>query len=117
MPKPTSELPDNQVTPNPNLEKRTRRYLSPEYKLRILAQADACRHGELGELLRREKLFSSQLTSWRKERDAGGGLDKSAPDPVLHALRRQSASSSWSGRTPGSTTSWRSPKTVLSTKK
>lgn len=81
MPKPTSELPDNQVTPNPNLEKRTRRYFSPEYKQRILAQAGACRHGELGELLRREKLFSSQLTSWRKERDAGGGLDKSAPGP------------------------------------
>lgn len=72
MPKPTSELPDNQVTPNPNLEKRTRRSFSPEYKQRILAQADACRHGELGELLRREKLFSGQLTAWRKERDAGG---------------------------------------------
>jgi len=33
MPKPTCDLPDNQVTPNPNLEKRTRRRLSPEYKL------------------------------------------------------------------------------------
>lgn len=81
MPKPPSELPDNQVTPNPDLEKRTRRSFSPEYKRRILAQADACRHGELGELLRREKLFSSQLTAWRKERDAGGTLDKSTPGP------------------------------------
>lgn len=59
MPKPPSELSDHQVTPNPKVEKRTRRHFSTEYKLRILAEADACRHGELGELLRREKLYSS----------------------------------------------------------
>ena len=41
MPKPPSDLPDHQVTPNPKLEKRTRRRFSTEYKLRILAEADA----------------------------------------------------------------------------
>jgi|GEM_PF-1377433 len=66
-PPPPSELPDHQITPNPKLEKRTRREFSTEYKLRILAKADACQHGELGKLLRREKLYSSQPTTWRKE--------------------------------------------------
>lgn len=82
-----AELPDNKLTANPNLKKRTPRYFPPEYNMRILAQADACRHGELGKLLRREKLFSSQLTAWRKERDAGGTLDKPGPGPLLPALR------------------------------
>ena len=83
MPKPPSELPDHQVTPNPKLEKRTRRHFSTEYKLRILTEADACRHGELGELLRREKLYSSQLTTWRKElaQDGVEKLHKTAPGP------------------------------------
>lgn len=61
MPKPYTALPENQVTLEPKLEKRTRRQFSAEYKLRMLAAADACRHGELGVLLRREKLYSSQL--------------------------------------------------------
>jgi len=60
-PKPPTELPEHQITPNPKLEKRTRRQFSTLYKLRIWAEADACQHGELGELLRREKLYSSQL--------------------------------------------------------
>lgn len=59
MPKPSTNLPDHQVAQNPKLEKRTRRQCSPEYKLRILPEADACRYVGLGELVRREKLFSS----------------------------------------------------------
>ena len=83
MPKPPTELPDHQVTPNPKLEKRTRRRFSTEYKLSILAEADACPHGDLGELLRREKLYSSQLTTWRKELAENGveKLHKTAPGP------------------------------------
>jgi len=83
MPKPPTELPDHQVTPNPKLEKRTRRRFSTEYKLSILAEADACQHGDLGELLRREKLYSSQLTTWRKELAENGveKLHKTAPGP------------------------------------
>jgi hypothetical protein len=56
MPKTPSTLPQTQVTPDPILEKRTRRQFTPEYKLRVLAQADACKHGELNGLLRKEKL-------------------------------------------------------------
>jgi transposase-like protein len=83
MPKPTSN-PDTQVTPNPALEKRGRRTYTAEYKLSILAKADACKHGELGDLLRKEKLYSNQLTAWRCELAENGvaGLSKSAPGPI-----------------------------------
>jgi transposase len=84
MPKPISKPHDTQITPDPTLEKRTRRRFNAEYKLRILAEADACKYGELGSLLRREKLYSSQLTDWRREFAANGvsGLSKSSPGPV-----------------------------------
>lgn len=84
MPKPSSTLPATQVVPDPALEKRTRRQFSAEYKLSILAQADACKHGELNALLRREKLYSNQLSDWRKEFAHNGvkGLSKSAPGPA-----------------------------------
>jgi transposase len=84
MPKSHSERPDTQVTPEPSLENRSRRTFKPEYKLRIMAEADACKHGELGALLRREKLYSNQLSAWRREYAQGGiaGLSKSAPGPA-----------------------------------
>jgi transposase-like protein len=91
MPKPPTERPDTQVTPEPALEKRTRRQLSPEYKLRIIAQADACKRGELGAILRREKLYSSQLSEWRREFAENGvaGLSKSAPGPAASRTPEQ----------------------------
>ena len=47
-----------------------RRRFTTEYKLRILREADACKaHGELGALLRREGLYSSQLSTWRMQRE------------------------------------------------
>ena len=73
MPKPTHNLPEAEVTPTPALEKRTRRIFSSEYKLRILAEADRCVRGELGALLRREKLYSAQLQQWRREFAAYSG--------------------------------------------
>lgn len=91
MTKPVTTLPESQVTPDPKLEKRTRRRFSTEYKLRILAQADACAHGELGELLRKEKLYSSQLQQWRRELASGGaeGLAKTAPGPAPRLTAEQ----------------------------
>ena len=48
---------------------KRRRFSSAE-KRRILAQADrSTERGELGALLRRERIFSSMLASWRKQRD------------------------------------------------
>ncbi len=52
------------------MAKPTRRRYSAEYKLRILREADAStRRGEIGALLRREGLYSSNLTAWRKQRE------------------------------------------------
>ncbi len=50
--------------------KPTRRRYTAEYKHRILREAETCtRQGELGVLLRREGLYSSNLTVWRKQRE------------------------------------------------
>lgn len=91
MPKSISEWPDTQVTPEPALEKRTRRQFKTEYKLRIIAEADACKYGELGALLRREKLYSSQISEWRREFAENGvaGLSKSAPGPAASRTPEQ----------------------------
>ena len=60
-------------TPDPEVpEKKPRRRFTAKYKLRILDQADACTQpGQIGALLRREGLYSSNLTTWRKQRDQG----------------------------------------------
>jgi transposase-like protein len=60
-------------TPDPELiERPRRRRFSAEYKLGILQEAEACTEsGEIGALLRREGLYSSLLSEWRKQRDAG----------------------------------------------
>ena len=59
--------------PDPEVPaKARRRRFSAEYRLRILKQADACKKsGELGALLRREGLYSSLLTNWRRQREQG----------------------------------------------
>ena len=84
MPKDSSLNSVTQVTPDPMLEKRTRRIFIPEYKLRILQEADACKHGELGALLKRKMLYSNQLSDWRWEyaENVEAGLEKSAPGPA-----------------------------------
>ena len=94
MPKPLSiALPETQVTPLPELEKRSCRRFTTEYKLRILAEADQCRYGELGALLRRENLYSNQIQRWRRQLAQGGeqALSKSTPGPAprLSAEQRE----------------------------
>jgi transposase-like protein len=61
------------VPPDPEVpEKPVRRRFTAKYKLDILRQADACNEaGSLGALLRREGLYSSNLTTWRRQRDEG----------------------------------------------
>lgn len=66
MPKPDTTF-SSEVVPPPELEKRTRRTFSAQYKRSIIEHADACKHGELGQLLRRENLYSNQLAQWRRE--------------------------------------------------
>lgn len=59
--------------PDPEVpEKKPRRNFTARYKLQILAEADACTQpGQLGVLLRREGLYSSNLTTWRRQREKG----------------------------------------------
>jgi transposase len=64
-------LPINPPDPEVS-EKAVRRHFTVEYKLNILQQADACRDERgIGALLRREGLYSSHLTTWRRQRDRG----------------------------------------------
>jgi len=65
--------PPSRVVPDPELAERPRRRrFTAEYKLRVLREAEACtRKGEIGAMLRREGLYTSHLTAWRKQRDAG----------------------------------------------
>ena len=81
--------------PDPGVpEKPVRRRFTAEYKLRILREADrSTESGQLGAMLRREGLYSSHLTAWRKQRNEGtfAGLDpkrrgrKTSPDAPLVA--------------------------------
>ena len=61
------------TTPDPEvLAKPTRRQFTSEYRLRIVEEADRCTEpGEVGRLLRREGLYSSHLSAWRKARREG----------------------------------------------
>ncbi len=70
----TESVVREQTAPSPEvLEKPVRRRFTVEYKAKILAEADACAEmGQLGELLRREGLYSSYLSNWRRQRDEGG---------------------------------------------
>jgi transposase-like protein len=64
-----SQLPS--VTNPEVLEKAQRRIYPAEYKLRILQETDTYSEGQIGAILRREGLYSSHLTTWRRQRQAG----------------------------------------------
>src|SRR6202521_2743319 len=57
--------------PDPEVvAKAARRHFNAEYKQRVLHEVDLCRdEGAIGALLRREGLYSSHLTTWRRQRD------------------------------------------------
>ena len=93
---PKAETPPARRAPDPEvLAKPTRRRFSAEYRLRIVEEADRCREpGEIGRLLRREGLYSSHLSTWRKARRQGAlqGLTprKRGPKPApSHPLGAQ----------------------------
>jgi len=53
-------------------EKASRRKFAADYKLRILREAESCQQpGQRGALLRREGLYSSHLTTWRRQAEQG----------------------------------------------
>ena len=78
-----SETKSNQENESKLETGKRRRAFTTEYKLSILQQADQCKHGELGVLLRREGLYSNQLAQWRRELITEGveKLAKSKPGP------------------------------------
>ena len=61
------------AAPDPEVPaQKRRRRLTAQYKLRILELADRCTDsGQIGALLRREGLYSSSLTRWRRQHDQG----------------------------------------------
>ena len=77
--------PDPEVTP-----KAKRRSFSASYKKKILTEVEAAAGtGGIGEILRREGIYSSTLTSWRRERDAAMERvfsKKRGPEPKLYPL-------------------------------
>jgi transposase-like protein len=84
-----TDLIEGVLSPNANAKvsdaevtaKARRRRFTAEYKRRILREADALMEtGGVGEMLRREGLYSSHLTTWRRERERGE-LDGLAPKP------------------------------------
>jgi len=88
--------PDSEVEAKPR-----RRRFSAAYRLRILEEADRCQSpGEVGRLLRREGLYSSHLSQWRKARREGSlaalapkrrGAKPSARNPLEPTVRQLEA--------------------------
>ena len=93
--------------PDPEwVEGPRRRRFTSEYKLRVLREAEACtKAGEIGALLRREGLYSSLLSEWRKQRDEG----------ALAALERRRGRKKpirWKPRTPSCAGARSEPKPI-----
>jgi transposase-like protein len=76
---------EDAVPPTEVSSKAKRRSFTAKYKLRIVVEADQCsKRGDVGALLRREGLYSSHLTDWRKARAAGeleGPTKRRGPKP------------------------------------
>ena len=63
---------NGQPGPDPEVPERARvRHYSPAYKLRVLQEYETLDKAGKGALLRREGLYSSLITEWRRQRDRG----------------------------------------------
>ena len=83
-------LDDGVVSPRSDRPKR--RTFTAEYKAQILAEYDAAESGERGAILRREGLYSSHITEWRKVATAGattalGAKSRDRRDREIEQLR------------------------------
>ena len=71
------------------VDRPLRRRFSPSYKLRIVEEADRCTEpGEVGQVLRREGLYSSHLTTWRKAAHSLKALEETRPQAGAVLERR-----------------------------
>jgi transposase-like protein len=74
----STSISDPEVAP-----RATRRRFSAAYKRRIVEEADKCTEpGAIGALLRRERLYSSQLATWRRQRTEGTLVDRPRGRPA-----------------------------------
>ncbi len=71
-------------------ERARRRTFTAAYKLKIVEEYEAASPGVRGEVLRREGLYSSHLTEWRKARDVGAlaGLAATRGRPPADPVER-----------------------------
>lgn len=86
--------PPGAVPVNPEVVAQPQcRIYTADYKRRLLAQADAATEkGDIARLLRREGIYSSTLTSWRREREAvreKAFSQKRGPEPKSQPLARE----------------------------
>jgi transposase len=87
--RPTAKVPDPEL-----VERPVRRRFTAEYKLRIINEAEGCTQpGEVGALLRREGLYTSHLSAWRRQRDQGAldALARPRGRRRPHPLERENA--------------------------
>ena len=99
----TSEDENGATASNEVPPRARRRSFTGEYKRRILEEIDACEHGQLGLIMRREGLYSSHIDTWRRQRDAGElvalapkkrgpkAQERNALQPEVDRLRRETA--------------------------
>ena len=86
---------NNNTDPDPEVPERARgpRRYPAKYKARILDEYEGLSKGDKGALLRREGLYSSLISEWRKQRDRGGfqALAKPSGRPKADARDREIA--------------------------
>jgi transposase-like protein len=66
----------------PRADRPKRRTFTAAYKLRVIEEYDAAKMGEKGALLRREGLYESSISLWRRHRDSGQLTASGAAPPV-----------------------------------
>jgi transposase len=83
------------MTPDPQVPERPRppRQYRAAYKLRILEEYERLDKAGKGALLRREGLYTSLISEWRKQRDKGAlaGLQQRRGRPPTDPLLRENA--------------------------
>lgn len=92
----TADLPGsalNNGVMSPRSDQPKRRSFTAQYKAEILAEYDAADPGTRGVLLRREGLYSSHISEWRKARDSGAlaGLTPATRPPKSSTQDRENA--------------------------
>jgi len=69
----TADLASDDGVMGPRGDRPKRRVFTAQYKAALLAEYEAAERGQRGQILRRERLYSSHVIEWRRARDAGGG--------------------------------------------